>query len=57
MLVGVLVALEVGVLVALGVGPLSELTTSPAEAPFRFQMASTCVLPSDDSDADTDFGL
>ena len=55
--VGVLVALDVGVLVAFGGAPLSELTTSPADPLFLFQMLKICVLPSDDSEAETFFGL
>lgn len=44
--VGVSVGVAVGVLV--DVGPLSELTTSPAELPFRFQVAKICPAPPDE---------
>ncbi len=54
--VGVLVEVAVGVTVGVGVGPLSELTTSPAELPFRFHVPRICGLPSDDSDTATDCG-
>jgi hypothetical protein len=54
--VGVLVVVAVGVTVGVGVGPLSELTTSPAELPFRFHVPRICGLPSDDSDTATDCG-
>jgi hypothetical protein len=55
-LVGVIVGVSVGVGVGVGVGPLSELTTSPAELPFRFHVPRICGLPSDDSDTATDCG-
>jgi hypothetical protein len=55
-LVGVAVAVAVAVTVGVGVGPLSELTTSPAELPFRFHVPRISGLPSDDSDTATDCG-
>jgi hypothetical protein len=56
--VGVFVGVFVGVLVGVfvGIGPLSELTTSPAELPFRFQVPRSCGLLSEDSDTATDCG-
>jgi hypothetical protein len=56
--VGVSVDVLVGVFVGVGVdiGPLSELTTSPAELPFRFQIATICPLASEDRDAATACG-
>ncbi len=56
-IVGVLVGVSVGVLVGVGVGPLKELTTSPADDPFRFQRASNCGLPLVESEAATACGL
>ena len=57
-IVGVVVGVSVGVVVGVlvGVGPLSELTTSPAELPFRFHVPRIWGLPSDDSDTATDCG-